>query len=575
MEGWTRLSAAIALSAMTVAISPDWQAAAPGGAEFGDPEYPMRVAWIGSEILVRVYPRPNEGYIQLAGRVMADPSGYQGIVAYNGHRPVRLGHPVAFPLAALKPRLRGHALRALYPDDTWGERGWVHRVVHPAENLIQLTEAYTGSKRRFLALARYNGLENPDLLRIGMTITVPVAWISEELELRPMGVKPPLGLQKDPRTGRHYALYQLQRDETLYSSVILRFTDRERAGEVRRLAQQLMRLNGISSPERVPTHRPLRIPIEWISDEYLADGHARRIAPPRKPLPKRPPKRPAIGRPIHVIIDPGHGGVDAGATYGSRRRGDMIYEDEVVYDIALRLAERLKAQGHFVYFTLRDPNQQRPVDHLAQAHDSDEYILVTPRYHIDSGKIGVNMRVYRIESLFRRLTGAQGVRPNDIVLVSIHGDALAPTLRGAMAYYPDKRLRYKEFRPHGRAYRLRKEAVPSLIRFRPAANKTAADLSESFARRLVGALQEQGLKVASRKPVRGYYYRDGERTLPAVLRYSRVPTSVLVEVANLNNPADRRAIRNSATRDRIARGIASAINHLPIGPGALTAQAAR
>ena len=116
--------------------------------------------------------------------------------------------------------------------------------------------------------------------------------------------------------------------------------------------------------------------------------------------------------------------------------------------------------------------------------------------------------------------------------------------------------------------------MPSLIRFRPSANKTAADLSESFARRLVGALQEQGIKVASRNPVRGFYYRDGERTLPAVLRYSRVPTSVLVEVANLNNPADRRAIQNSATRDRIARGIAAAVNQLPTGPAPLTAQAA-
>ena len=68
-----------------------------------------------------------------------------------------------------------------------------------------------------------------------------------------------------------------------------------------------------------------------------------------------------------------------------------------------------------------------------------------------------------------------------------------------------------------------------------------------------------GLGVSTRKPLRPYYYRHGERTLPAVLRYSLVPVSVLVEVANLNNPADRRAILSYRMRDRIARGLVSAV----------------
>ncbi len=291
MEGLRRLSAVAAVAVLAAAAAPGWTVA--GGAEFGDPDYPLRVAWIGGEIRVLVQPRPNEGYIQIAERVMADPSRYREVIAYNGKRPTRLGQPVAFPLNAVKPRMRGHALRALHPGDTWGQRGWVHLVSDPAENLIQLSEAFTGSKRRFQALARYNGLKNPDLLRIGMEISVPVAWIPDELELHPMGVKAPLRLERDERTGRHYALYRLRRDETLYSSVILRFTGRERAGEVRRLAGQLMRLNAIASPERVPTHRPLRIPIEWISDEYLPDGppgaSLRRANPP-------PRKRSPAGR---------------------------------------------------------------------------------------------------------------------------------------------------------------------------------------------------------------------------------------------------------------------------------------
>ena len=115
----------------------------------------------------------------------------------------------------------------------------VHRVAYASENLIQLAEAFTGSKARFQALAKLNKLSNPDLLRIGTELVFPLEWIPEELNLRPLGVKAPLTLERDPATRRHYAVYTIRKNETLYSSVILRFTDREFADEVRRLAEAL------------------------------------------------------------------------------------------------------------------------------------------------------------------------------------------------------------------------------------------------------------------------------------------------------------------------------------------------
>jgi len=62
--------------------------------------------------------------------------------------------------------------------------------------------------------------------------------------------------------------------------------------------------------------------------------------------------------------------------------------------------------------------------------------------------------------------------------------------------------------------------------------------------------------------VRPYYYRNGERTLPGVLRYSLVPTSVLVEVANLNNSHDRHAMLQADRRQRVALGLSRAIDAL-------------
>ena len=60
--------------------------------------------------------------------------------------------------------------------------------------------------------------------------------------------------------------------------------------------------------------------------------------------------------------------------------------------------------------------------------------------------------------------------------------------------------------------------------------------------------------------VRGYLYRRGKKTLPAVLRYSKVPTSVLVEIANLNNRHDRRDLLKSVTRQQIAKAITNSVS---------------
>jgi len=85
------------------------------------------------------------------------------------------------------------------------------------------------------------------------------------------------------------------------------------------------------------------------------------------------------------------------------------------------------------------------------------------------------------------------------------------------------------------------------------------NLSREFGEDIIESLKKQGMGVGGRRPVRPYYYREGERTLPAILRFNRIPTSVLVEVANLNNPADRKDILKAQTRQRIAAGIAEAV----------------
>ena len=351
-----RVAAGLAALIVLAAGAADLRAAGPG-----ESQTPLQVFWANGRIVVGIYPQPNEGYIQIARRVMEHPERHAELHTFNGNRPVMAGITVKFPLVSLKPALRGMALLALYPDDEMTEEGWAHTVTNPLESLIQLAESFTGSKRYFRELARRNRLKDADVLRLGTQIISPLEWIPEELGLRPPGLKPPLKLEKDAKSGRDFALYTLQPDDTLYS-LILQFTDREQADEVNRLSGLLVQLNGLRGAERIRAGRTIRIPLEWISADWVVSRPAppqlvevepevrqlpapkapptppaRKPAPP-PPLAKRPPRGPP---PVYVILDPGHGGVDPGAVYGSRRRGDLVYEHEVVFDIALRTRQVL------------------------------------------------------------------------------------------------------------------------------------------------------------------------------------------------------------------------------------------
>ncbi len=119
-----------------------------------------------------------------------------------------------------------------------------------------------------------------------------------------------------------------------------------------------------------------------------------------------------------------------------------------------------------------------------------------------------------------------------------------------------------EFYPRCRVYRTRSEAEPGRHLFRQADNRAAEKLSREFGERIIRSFVGHKLGAAHRRAVRPYYYRNGVRTLPGVLRYSQVHTSVLVEVGNLNNRAERLALLKGSTRQRVALALADALDRL-------------
>jgi N-acetylmuramoyl-L-alanine amidase len=206
-----------------------------------------------------------------------------------------------------------------------------------------------------------------------------------------------------------------------------------------------------------------------------------------------------------VVIDPGHGGVDPGAS------GSALLEKNVALRMGLALRDQLEATGRYRVVMTRDDD-----------------------------------RTVRLPDRLRIARQSQGE-----LFISLHADSLisAPNVRGAAIYTLSERAANDQSAPPaGKANRARGLARIDLSNpeeIRPAIDDRSMRLAELLEQELSGPT-----KMARRRPAQAGF---------RVLRSTDMP-SVLIELGYLSNPADEKALADPARIVSLAVAVARAVD---------------
>lgn len=582
-----------------------------------------RAEWVRGEAPVLLaLAHPGDGWSRLAVRLCGNARWADELQAANDGRawPLR-DVRVRVPVTLLRPELRLQVLKAVFPRDRRVTGGYVHVIAAPwrgdAESWWEMAEWFSGDGSLYPDLRE----ANPDFGLYpsrGVEIFIPDKRLRRELRaLRAEGPAPTraptptpvrpapfsaiptqapessaeeppapeptaatpgasaspvpraetpvatVGTLLTPVAGlileyeRDHAVYHLRPGEALYSAVVVRFTGQLLAADVNATAAELARLSGIDDVTAIPVGYPVRIPLELLLPEYLPAGSPRRQAweKEREELAAiRRAIRAANLDGIHVILDAGHGGGDTGATVGG------VWESTYAYDVANRLRRALQRDTRAtVWMTVRDDTQgETPPERDVLPHSRQQRLLVTPPYDLSDASTGVHLRWVLANSVLGRLQ-AQKVSPERLVFVSIHADSLHPSVRGLMVYVPSRHLRSTRAPSPAGIWPCEETRTLKAPRFPAAFNSRAEALSDQLGEAMVRAAGRFGVAVHPYQPVRSSVLRGGSRWVPAVLRYNRVPTSVLVEICNLTNEDDRALLQTARFREKLALGLAAGL----------------
>ncbi len=511
----------------------------------------------GGAIVVEARPIDGESVADFARRVSRDEGAAARLLALA--TPPSRTRTILLPYAGLSDETRLAAVRALFPSDARATIGWLHVAVG-TEPLSSIASWFTGDERLASRLGEINRLTGPIATR-GTLVKVPVEYLLPPFrDAEPIPDEEPPRLEYGEDEKGRFAVYRLKRKEALYSAVVVRFTGRLHAGDVIQLALDIALRSGIDDVHGIPVGFPVKIPLEYLAEEYLPPDDPKAAAREKERAEAALFATPAKARGlagVRVVIDAGHGGRDTGTLHHG------VWESTYVYDVASRLRKvLLETTRAEVVMTTREPGVGWEVPDHDRLPDAKGRVLLTdPPYLLTNPAAGVNLRWYLANAILRRPgPGGKPIPPERTVFLSLHADSLHPSVRGAMAYVPGERFlrsSYGRGTPFYMGFReVRDEPVVSFTR---KDRVLAEGASTALAEKLIGAFRRRDLAVHQFRPVRTHVIRAGREWVPAVLRYNKIPNRVLFELSNLSNDEDRELTLTRAFRQQSAEALAEGL----------------
>ncbi len=468
------------------------------------------------------------------------------------------------------------ALAALFPGDQWRRDGVAHVVRYPeVESIWTLAALFTGHGQNYDKLMAKNP-DQPEKLRQGDIWQIPLQFLSVDLGGQSRGAdrtQPEDSLDDEARVAAYramltygedaqgkFAAYHMRRGEALYSSVVMRYTDRVDPKAVNEFAEQIAQRSGISDLHGIQPGQLVKIPVAALADPFQPEGTVG-LAEERKVRAEvRRTVRVEAGpklKGVRIVLDAGHGGVDIGAS------ANGAWESDFVYDIAMRVRRLLEQETDAqVSSTIKYPGLGFRTREAILSPSHAAEILTTPPFPIDGESptaVSVHLRWVLANDLFSNFLQEKG-DPKKTLFISFHADSLHPSSRGTMVYVPGAAMVPTHFALNGaRAGRVAEMKRFSRVAFTPRERLQGEARSRQFSETLLRSLQRDQIPVHINRPIRNVVIRNGVKWVPAVIRYSISATKVLVEVANLANDQDAPNLRDPEFRERYAVAVVNAI----------------
>jgi N-acetylmuramoyl-L-alanine amidase len=476
----------------------------------------------------------------------------------------------------LSPEAKRWALQALFPEDEWSEEGVRHLVRWPElESIWLLASLFSGHGQNYDQLQRVNP-SNPEKFAKGDVWVIPQSLLSVDLGGEVQGVvdrsQPEDSLDDEGRVAAYRALltfgedeegrfaaYSLRKRETLYSSVVMRYTDRVSAVEVNELALAIAKRSGITDVQGIQPGQRVKIPVDCLADPFLPEG-SQALQEERKVRDEvRHTARIEAGpklKGVRIVLDPGHGGIDPGAM------ANGVWESDYVYDIAMRVRRVLEQDTEaIISSTVRYPAVGFKVrDRITSPARSAE-ILTTPPFDNDGESpiaVSVHLRWVLSNDLFAHFLKKGDARKT--LFISFHADALHPSARGTMIYVPGATEVPAHFAlSSARGQQVAEMKLGGQVQFTNQERLQGEARSRVFAEALLASLKAEQIPIHENRPIRNIIHRGGKNFIPAVIRYNRASTKILVEVANVVNPDDAENLKDPGFRERYAEALVNGI----------------